>query len=194
MALLEQSRLEAMRRQLQPQTILDALDALRHLYNVDITRADELVDELVGFLRPAVRSLVGDSATIANELDLAQRYLRLRALITTSALKPGSAHLQPPPERSFPPRLLMPIVESLSLSGARISLDGVWKGEDYKVILTCEGVSPGALSPRLRRRIADVSQQWASAFASEIIEDGDDLSWTLTIVRARRSKLLEIHP
>ena len=192
-ALLEESRLEAMRRQLQPQTILDALDALRHLYSLDPTRADDLVDELVGFLRPAVRSLVGDTATLAGELDLARRYLQLRALIDGADAQPASAAARPVPTRPFPPRLLTPVVESLCLSGARLRLADAWQGEDYSVMLTGEGVPPGALPPRLRQRIAEASAQWASAFASELIEDGDRLSWTLTVVRAPRMAMLEMH-
>ena len=192
-ALLEESRLEAMRRQLQPQTILEALDALRHLYDLDATRADDLVDELVGFLRPAVRSLVGDTATLAGELDLARHYLQLRALITGADIQPAWTPLRPPPSRPFPPRLLMPVVESLCLAGARPDLAGAWRGEDYSVVLTSDGVPPGALPPRLRQRVADASAQWARAFASEFVEDGDRLSWTLTVVRASRTEKLEMH-
>ena len=192
-ALLEETRLEAMRRQLQPRTILDALDALRHRYGEGAARADDLVDELVGFLRPAVRSLAGDSATLAGELDLARRYLRLRALITGADIEAGPAHSQPPPATAFPPRLLMPLVESLCLSGARPRLTGAWREDDYRVTLTSEGVPSGALPPSLRQRIADASGPWAPAFTSEFVEDGTRLSWTLTIVRARRTAMMEMH-
>ena len=192
-ALLEETRLEAMRRQLQPRTILDALDALRHRYGEGAARADDLVDELVGFLRPAVRSLAGDSATLAGELDLARRYLQLRALIVEADIEAGPAHSQPPPATAFPPRLLMPLVESLCLSGARPSLTGAWRGDDYRVVLASEGVPPGALPASLRQRIADATAQGGPAFTSEFVEDGTNLSWTLTVVRAGRTQLMEMH-
>ncbi len=192
-ALLEETRLEAMRRQLQPRTILDALDALRHRYGEGAARADDLVDELVGFLRPAVRSLAGDSATLAGEIDLARRYLQLRALIVEADIEAGPAHSQPPPATAFPPRLLMPLVESLCLSGARPRLTGAWRGDDYRVVLTSESVPAGAIPESVRQRIADAAGQWASAFTSEFVEDGDRLSWTLTVVRARRSQMMEMH-
>ncbi len=192
-ALLEETRLEAMRRQLQPRTILDALDALRHRYGEGAARADDLVDELVGFLRPAVRSLAGDSATLAGELDLARRYLQLRALIVEADIEAAPAHSQPPPATAFPPRLLMPLVESLCLSGARPRLTGKWRGDDYRVVLASEGVPPGALPASLRQRIADAIAQGGPAFTSEFVEDGTHLSWTLTVVRARRSQMMEMH-
>jgi hypothetical protein len=192
-ALLEQTRLDAMRRQLQPQTLLDALDALRQRYGRDRAGADDLVDELVGFLRPAVRSLVGDTATLAGELELARRYLQLRALIGDGDIEAAPPHPQPPPATPFPPRLLMPLVESLCLSGAWPRLTGAWRGDDYRVVLTSEGVPPAALPASLRQRIADAAGQWGPAFKSEFVEDGNHLSWTLTVVRARRTQMMEMH-
>jgi hypothetical protein len=192
-ALLEETRLEAMRRQLQPRTILDALDALRHLYTLEPARADGLVDELVGFLRPAVRSLAGDTATLAGELDLARRYLRLRASIAGSVSQADPADPEPPPAAPFPPQLLMPLVECLCLSGARPRLGGAWRGDDYRVVLTSEGVAPSALPESLRQRISDASPSWVAGFASEFVEDGKTLSWTLTVVRAQRTAMLEMH-
>ena len=135
-AALEESQLQAMRRQLQPQTTLDALAALRDLYSSHSKRADDLVDELVGFLRLAVRSLTADAAFLAGELDLARRYLRLRVLIGGGSNPALPVDGRSPPTIGFPPRLLMSAVEGLSLAGARLVLANNWQGENYYVALT----------------------------------------------------------
>ncbi|MDQ2859742.1 MAG: histidine kinase, partial [Pseudomonadota bacterium] len=173
-ALLEESRLEAFRRQLQPATVLDALDALRALYRGRPKDADDLLDVLVGFLRTAVHGLGGETATLSGELDLAGRYLRLRAL---TAGKVGTLSIEsgrPAPEVSFPPRLLTPVLEHLCAAASQVSLRAGWRGDVFAVTLAAEGVGDGALPRPLRQRMAVASERPGATLNGRLAEEAAD--------------------
>jgi hypothetical protein len=188
-AVLEEARLEAFRRQLQPQTMLDALVALRLIYREDPAKADDLLDLLVGFLRPAVRSLSAKVTTLAAELDLASRYLQLRALMNGEVYTPVNATVQLPPDVAFPPGLLMPVIEQLNAARGKITLHTTWKGEEYIATLSGRGIAPNALSERLKRRAEAIIGPANVQISGKIIEDEDCFTWILRVLPRRNSAL-----
>ncbi len=152
-ALLQLSRVESYRRALQPQTILQSVDALRRLYRSDPAEADALLDTLVGFLRGAVRSLNAERCAFPEELDLAWRYLQLRQR-TVGGVGVLSVERSPAaPDIPFPPRLLMPILEAVCLAGCRIDLRAGWRAGAYGLDLAAEGAGAASAVASLRRRI-----------------------------------------
>ncbi len=180
-ALLEESRLEAFRLQLQPRIIPDVLAALRALYRSDPSRADHLMDLLVGFLRPAARSLQHPATSLAAELDLAGRYLRLRSAMAGDACMVivDSAF---PPDAPCPPRLLIPVVERFCLAGQGVSLATGWRAEGYCADLQAERLAEGAIPAFLREDMTFSITQGAWRLAGQFTPMGAGARWALVAV------------
>jgi hypothetical protein len=178
-ALLQEMRVESFRRALQPRTVMACVDALRRLYRQDPARGDALVDELVGFLRPAVRSLGAPTASLATELDLAVRYLRLRALCADNV---GDVLAGAPtswPQIAFPAGLLTPVVERLCLGGGRVSLQAGTTEHGFRIVIGAQAVDEQVLAVPLRRRMAALDA--APGCSSRILAAGGDLVWVIRV-------------
>jgi hypothetical protein len=178
--LLKEGQVEAFRRQLQPRAVTEALAALKALYRSDPARADDLVDRLVGFLRPAVQSLRGEETTLAAELDLAERFLRLRSATTgeTSTILAPSC---PAPKAPFPPRLLVPAVEHFCLAGHRVRLTMGRRDDGFRVDLEAEGLAVSEIPEALREDMTFCRSQGAWRLAGRLAPSGEDLRWTILV-------------
>ena len=178
--LLKERQLEAFRRQLQPRAVTDALAALKALYRSNPSKADDLVDLLVGFLRPAVRSLRTEATTFAAELDLAGRYLGLRSAITGERCT-ISADSCPVPEAPFPPRLLVPAVECFCLAGRGVRLTTTRSDDGYRVDLDAEVLAEGAIPQALREDMTLSQSRGGWRLAGRLAPLGAGLRWTLVV-------------
>ena len=179
--LVKEGQLEAFRRQLQPRAVTDALAALKALYRSNPARADDLVDLLVGFLRPAVHSLQVDVTTFAAELDLAGRYLRLRSATTGEACTILTDSC-PVPAAPFPPRLLVPAVECFCLAGRGVRLTMGWRDDGYRVDLEAEFLAQGAIPEALREDMTLCRSQGVWSLAGRLAPtSGAGVRWTLLV-------------
>ena len=178
--LMNEGRLEAFRRQLQPRAVTDALAALKALYRSNPSRADDLVDLLVSFLRPAVRSLRAEATTFAAELDLAGRYLGLRSA-TTGGLCMISVDPCPVPEAPFPPRLLVPAVECFCLTGRGVRLTTTRSDDGYRVDLDAEVLAEGAIPKALREDMTFSQSRGGWRLAGRLARSGAGVRWTLVV-------------
>ena len=178
--LLKEVELEAFRRQLQPRAVTDALAALKVLYRSDPQRADDLVDILVNFLRPAVESLRGEQTTLAAELDLAKRFLRLRSA-TTGETSTILAHACPVPKAPFPPRLLVPALERFCFSGRGVRLTMGRDDDGYRVDLEAESLAESAIPKALREDMTFCRSKGAWRLAGSLAPFGAGLRWTIVV-------------
>jgi hypothetical protein len=178
--LLKEGQLEAFRRQLQPRAVTDALAAMKALYRAHPARADDLVDLLVGFLRPAVHSLRADTTTFAAELDLAGRYLRLRSATTGEACA-ILADTRPVPTAPFPPRLLVPAVERFCLAGRGVRLTMGWRDDGYRVDLEAAFLAEGAIPEALRQDMTLCRSQGAWRLTGRLAPSSAGVRWTLVV-------------
>jgi hypothetical protein len=80
-----QSRLLAVQARIDPELLFEMLEAVRHLYSADARRAENLLDELIIFLRAALPRLRTVSSSLAREAELAGAYARLHALAGSGA-------------------------------------------------------------------------------------------------------------
>ena len=112
-AQLREARLQAVRGQIQPAMLLDALSALQHAYGRDQAAADRLFDLLIAFLRAAMPGLRSGVSTLAAELAVVDRYAALREAL---AMGPPVWRLRlgEPPDAPFPPLRLLPALDRMS--------------------------------------------------------------------------------
>jgi hypothetical protein len=178
--LLEEGQLETFRRQLQPRAVTDALAAVKALYRSNPSSADDLVDLLVDFLRPAVLSLRTEATTLATELDLARRYLRLRSA-TTGEASTISTDSCPVPETPFPPRLLVPALERFCLAGRGVGLTTGQSGNSYRVDLEAEFLAEDAIPEPLRKDMTLCHSHEAWRLAGQLTPLGAGVRWTLLV-------------
>ena len=116
-ALLDRAQLEALRQQVDPAFVLRAMTAVQARYAVDTLAGDELLDQLVAFLRQAMPALRSGRSTLQAEIELARRYAQLRLSITPATPAWIIEAGRPTPagdELLFPPFLLLPMLDRLA--------------------------------------------------------------------------------
>jgi hypothetical protein len=134
-ALLGELRLQAMQAQIDPALLLAGLDEVQRLYRHQPERADELLEQLVDFLRAALPGLKTRQSTLQAEVQLAAAYAALQWRLPGGARwtieRPGSL-----PQQPFPSLLLLPI-----LAGAQVDASPrlIVQSVDGKLVLTVQG-------------------------------------------------------
>ena len=76
--LLDETRLQFLRQQIDPALLLDSMHELKRRYRDDPARAERLLEKLVDFLRCAMPGLRSTRSTVTTELHLARAYADLQ--------------------------------------------------------------------------------------------------------------------
>jgi hypothetical protein len=108
---LAQANLQAVQARIDPQLLFDMLDAVRRAYETEPERAEQLLDQLVAFLRAALPRLQHASSSVPREAELARALARLHELAGQSEV---DVVLDVPAEvmdARFPPGVLLPMVD-----------------------------------------------------------------------------------
>ncbi len=108
---LAQARLQAVQARIDPQLLFDMLDAVRRCYDDDASRAEQLLDELIAFLRAALPRLRNPSSSVTREAELARAYVRLHSLASARDVEMAlhiSVNLM---SARFPPGVLLPLLD-----------------------------------------------------------------------------------
>ena len=115
---LVRSRLQSVQARIDPQLLFDMLEAVRRSYDADPSRAEQLLDELVAFLRAVVPRINSASSSVPREAELARAYVRLRTLAGATDV---DLKLDVPAElmnARFPPGVLLPLLDDALRSRA----------------------------------------------------------------------------
>ncbi|MFI5230422.1 MAG: sensor histidine kinase, partial [Gemmatimonadales bacterium] len=108
---LVQARLDALRGQLQPHFIFNTLNAAATLMHEDVDGADQMLTQLGDLLRASLARSKPE-ITLAEELELVDRYLRLMRVRFSDRLS-VSCTVDPEARRALVPAFLMqPLVEN----------------------------------------------------------------------------------
>lgn len=119
-----QAELQLLRAQIEPHMLFNTLANLQGLIAIDPQRAQQMLDQLIQFLRATLSSSRTQSTTLAEEFALLDAYLGLMAVRMGERLR--YAFELPPELRSVrvPPMLLQPLVENAIAHGIEPNIDG----------------------------------------------------------------------
>lgn len=111
-----EAQLSALQARVEPQFLLDTLGRVGNLYDGDVTRADAMLDDLIAYLRAAMPKMRESSSTVAQEAELARRYLAIVASRTGAGMAWEIAMPDEVADARMPPMVLLPLIDC-ALSG-----------------------------------------------------------------------------
>jgi hypothetical protein len=140
-AILDEARLQALQRQVDPTLLLSSMGELEKRYRSDPDAAEHLLEALVDFLRCAMPGLREPVSTVDTELRLARAYVRLQKECgsgpgwSIEELQDGPLHAQ------FPSLLMLPIL-AMGAGGSNSLLAN--QSANGQVTLTFSGLREGS--------------------------------------------------
>jgi len=154
-AILDEARLQALQRQVDPALLLSSMGELEKRYRNEPDRAERLLETLVEFLRCAMPGLREPISTVEAELRLARAYVRLQEERGSGSgwsieeLQNGALHAQ------FPSLLMLPLL-ALGADGSNPLLTA--QCANGRVTLTLSGLREDCLDfvQLLRTRLKSV--------------------------------------
>jgi hypothetical protein len=160
-AILDEARLQALQRQVDPALLLSSMGELEKRYRNEPDAAERLLEALVEFLRCAMPGLREPVSTVDTELRLARAYVRLQK---ERGSGPGWSieELQTAPlQAQFPSLLMLPLL-ALGADGSASLL--TTRSANGQVTLTFSGLREASLDvvQSLRTRLQDL---YGGAFA-----------------------------
>jgi hypothetical protein len=168
-------QLKLLESQLEPHMLFNTLANLRVLIGIDPPRAQQMLDQLITFLRATL------SASRASQHPLSAEFARLGDYLALMKIRMGDrlqTQFELPPELAeapVPPLLLQPLVENSikhglepNVAGGRIRVSAAREGETLvlRVRDTGAGVSPDAASDGTRFGLVQVRERLASQYGA----------------------------
>ena len=172
-----QARLQEVQARIDPRLLFEMLDAVRRSYEVDAVRAQQLLDELIAFLRAALPRLRAASSSVPREAELARAYARLHELagasgvVMTLDLRADVMHAR------FPPGVLLPLLDdALRARAGACALSAIRSAGACRLVLTLPARPSDAALARVRSLLADVY-----AASAELTVDGIGAAVSVTV-------------
>ena len=143
----EQQKLQLLQAQIEPHFLFNTLANVRSLFRTDPESGRMLLDSLTRYLRAALPRMRNPAATLADEFELVQAYLDLSAIRMGPRLSYACKIDPGVREASFPPMLLLTLVENAvkhgiapSAIGGRIQVSARGRGRSLEVEVVDDGV------------------------------------------------------
>ena len=154
---LGHARLQAVQARIDPQLLFEMLDAVRHAYEDDASRAERLLDELASFLRAALPRLRSTSSSVLREAQLARAYAQLRALAGATEVKMRLDVSADVADARFPPGVLLPLLDdALRARAGACELIATRSSGNCQLVLTLPARPLDAAVARVRSLLADL--------------------------------------
>lgn len=154
---LVQARLKALQARIDPQLLFEMLDSVRRAYQQDASRAEELLDELVDFLRAALPRLRNASSTVRGEAKLARAYAHLRALSSADDIDMRLDVADAVADARFPPGVLLPLLDdALRARAGPCALMASRCRDDCEVVVTLPARPTDAAVSRVELLLSDL--------------------------------------
>jgi two-component sensor histidine kinase len=150
----DEARLKLLETQLEPHMLFNTLANLRALIGVDPSRAQQMLDHMIAYLRATLNGSRTTTHTLQAEFDRLRDYLELMSIRMGPRL---AFSLDLPPELAqmpVPALLLQPLVENSiqhglepQVRGGRIEVTAFREGSNLVLEVTDTGVGPSDSSP-----------------------------------------------
>ena len=114
-----ESHLQVLQAQVEPQFLFDTLRRVGDLYETDRLLADQMLDNLILYLRAALPQMRTSASTLGQEVQLAQAYLNIERIQLHGRLDFAFDVPEGLGAAPFPPMVLLPLIEALSLREPR---------------------------------------------------------------------------
>lgn len=143
------SRLAAMQAQVEPEFLRGTLAQVEGLYERDPVSGVRMLDGLIAYLRAALPQLRSEGSTLEREARLADSYLRVIKLRMGSRLDFAIEVPSALAECTFPPMLLLPLIDDALRNGleptplgGRIDIRGRADRNRLHVVVAHDGMTP----------------------------------------------------
>ena len=151
---LASAQLLAIQARVDPQLLFDMLAAVKRFYELDVARAEALLDDLTAFLRVALSRLRSAHSTLELEFGLVQSYVRLLRGAEAASVE---LRIRLPEEletAEFPAGVLLPLLVGAKGSERSIELDATTQKMALRIRVLDSSVPPAATLERLRDSLA----------------------------------------
>jgi hypothetical protein len=162
-------QLTAVQARVDPKLLFGMLEEVRRCYARDAGRAEQVLDELVAFLRAALPRLRADSSSVAREAELARAYVRLRSLAGALDVRLALTIAREATSARFPPGVLLPLIgDVLERVDGPCALSASQTGGRCRIVVTL----PAAPSQAALDRVGALLEELYAAAAG--------ISWAAT--------------
>lgn len=119
-----QAQLQLLQAQIEPHMLFNTLANLQGLISFDAHRAQQLLDQLIQYLRATLSSSRAESTTLGQEFALMQAYLGLMSIRMGERLRFTLDLPEALQQIKVPPMLLQPLVENAIQHGLEPKIEG----------------------------------------------------------------------
>jgi sensor histidine kinase YesM len=119
-----QAQLQSLQAQIEPHMLFNTLANLQGLIAIDPPRAQEMLEQLIQYLRATLTSSRAESTTLAQEFALMEAYLGLMRIRMGERLSYAFTLPSALRDMAVPPMLLQPLVENAIAHGLEPKIEG----------------------------------------------------------------------
>lgn len=169
---LVESQLQAMQARVEPAFLFDTLAHVRRLFDEDRTRAEQMLDDLIAYLRAAMPRMRDTSSTVKQEVELARAYLDILKVRLGDRLSVVIAVPEDIGDARLPPMLLLPLIDQAigdvaetasSGDGLRIAIDT----KRGKICLTLTGGTRAFSGPAARDAMSGLRERLSTLYGAD---------------------------
>ncbi len=192
-----QARVEALQARIRPHFLFNSMNSIAALTRSDAERAELAVQDLSDLFRVSLRNAL-NRVTLEEEINVAQRYLRLESLRLGERLQVEWYIERLPRKRLVPSLILQPLLENAVYhgieplaGGGRIAIHGVAEGRRISISIRNPRACGNVDAHRKGNRIAleNIRQRLQLVFGNQagvaLREVGDEFETTLYFPREK---------
>jgi Histidine kinase len=141
-----ESSLQVMQARVEPEFLFNTLRGVGNLYESDHEAAERMLVKLIVYLRAALPQMRSTQSTLGREMQLAQAYLEIERIRLGDRLHVDFVLPEELASSTFPPMVLLPLIEALALQDAataherRLRVEARLDSAGLAIDLNCTGV------------------------------------------------------